>query len=114
MMKFPTPKGVATLVTRTVIIAECRRLEKKQMIKESAGKKEKGSTQVSIKDNVGVFAWEPSDMTGVPHQVIEHMLNVNPSLDRVCQKQRMFTMEKSGVVANEVAELVKAGIVRPV
>nr|GEZ99528.1 reverse transcriptase domain-containing protein [Tanacetum cinerariifolium]GFA00039.1 reverse transcriptase domain-containing protein [Tanacetum cinerariifolium] len=27
MMKFPTPKGVATLVTRTVIIAECRRLE---------------------------------------------------------------------------------------
>nr|GEW95009.1 reverse transcriptase domain-containing protein [Tanacetum cinerariifolium] len=28
MMKFPTPKGVATLVTQTVIIAECRRLEK--------------------------------------------------------------------------------------
>nr|GEV09761.1 reverse transcriptase domain-containing protein [Tanacetum cinerariifolium] len=25
MMKFPTPKGVATLVTRTVIIVECRR-----------------------------------------------------------------------------------------
>nr|GEV42645.1 reverse transcriptase domain-containing protein [Tanacetum cinerariifolium] len=35
MMKFSTPKGVATLVTRTIIIAECRRLEKKQMIEES-------------------------------------------------------------------------------
>nr|GEV74394.1 reverse transcriptase domain-containing protein [Tanacetum cinerariifolium] len=35
MMKFPTPKGVATLVTQTIIIAECRRLEKKQMIEES-------------------------------------------------------------------------------
>nr|GFC15575.1 reverse transcriptase domain-containing protein [Tanacetum cinerariifolium] len=30
MMKFPTPKGVATLVTQTVIIAECRRLEKNE------------------------------------------------------------------------------------
>ncbi|GKF01411.1 reverse transcriptase domain-containing protein [Tanacetum coccineum] len=33
MVKFPTPRGVATLVTRTMIISECRRLEKKQMIK---------------------------------------------------------------------------------
>ncbi|GKG23056.1 hypothetical protein Tco_0388359, partial [Tanacetum coccineum] len=36
MMKFPTPKGVATLVTRAIIINEYRRLEKKQMIEESS------------------------------------------------------------------------------
>nr|GEW74656.1 reverse transcriptase domain-containing protein [Tanacetum cinerariifolium] len=36
MMKFPTPRGVATLVTQTIIIAECRRLERKQMVKESS------------------------------------------------------------------------------
>ncbi|GJU59648.1 hypothetical protein Tco_1237414 [Tanacetum coccineum] len=34
-----------------------------------------------LKDNMGVFAWEPSDITGVPRRIIEHMLNVNPSLD---------------------------------
>ncbi|GKC03693.1 reverse transcriptase domain-containing protein [Tanacetum coccineum] len=34
--EIPTLKGVATLVTRTIIIAECRRLEKKQMIEESS------------------------------------------------------------------------------
>nr|GEW77842.1 reverse transcriptase domain-containing protein [Tanacetum cinerariifolium] len=46
MMKFPTPKGVATLVTWTVIIAECRRLEKKQMIEESSeGEKEVPMTE---------------------------------------------------------------------
>ncbi|GJV30963.1 reverse transcriptase domain-containing protein [Tanacetum coccineum] len=39
MIKFPTPRGIATLVTRTVIIAECRRLEKKQMIEKGASKK---------------------------------------------------------------------------
>ncbi|GJS89984.1 hypothetical protein Tco_0772620 [Tanacetum coccineum] len=50
---------------------------------------------------------EPSDMTGVPRRVIEHMLNVNPSLDPVCQKRRTFSIEKSGMVTNKVAEWVK-------
>ncbi|GJY52096.1 hypothetical protein Tco_0442943 [Tanacetum coccineum] len=47
MLKFPTPKGVATLVTRTIIIAECRRLEKKQVIKEESpeGKGEVAATE---------------------------------------------------------------------
>ncbi|GJY91013.1 reverse transcriptase domain-containing protein [Tanacetum coccineum] len=144
MMKFPTPKGVATLVTRTVIIAECRRLEKKQMIEGESSKEEKevaateevlvnpsfphqrvaiggglseacrDQLKCLLKDNMGVFAWEPSDMTCVARQIIKHMLNVNPSMDPVCQKRRTFSMEKSKVVTNKVTEWVKAGIVRPV
>ncbi|GKG29025.1 hypothetical protein Tco_0416390 [Tanacetum coccineum] len=91
MMKFPTPKGIATLVTRTIIVAECRRLEKKQMIEESlegtgvvavteevlvnpsfpdqlvtigGGLSEAGKGQLKclLKDNMEVFAWEPADM----------------------------------------------------
>ncbi|GKA98718.1 reverse transcriptase domain-containing protein [Tanacetum coccineum] len=61
-----------------------------------------------------VFAWEPSDMTGVPRKIIEHSLNVNPSLKPFCQKRRTFSPEKSKDVTNEVAEWVRAGIVRPV
>ncbi|GJU57913.1 reverse transcriptase domain-containing protein [Tanacetum coccineum] len=144
MMKFPTPKEVATLVTWMIIIAEYRRLEKKQMVEEEnpkrkrkvaiteevlvnpsfsdqqvtigGGLSEAGKDQLKslLRDNMGVFAWEPSDMTGVPRRIIEHTLNVNPSLDHVCQKRRIFSTEKSGVVTNEVAEWVKAGIVRPV
>ncbi|GJR36505.1 reverse transcriptase domain-containing protein [Tanacetum coccineum] len=34
MMKFPTPRGIPTLVTRSVIISKCRRLEKKQVVEE--------------------------------------------------------------------------------
>ncbi|GKB73557.1 reverse transcriptase domain-containing protein [Tanacetum coccineum] len=113
---------------------ECRRLEKKQMIEEESLDREgemavteevlinpsfldqlvtiggrlseagKGQLKCLLKDNIGVFAWEPSDMTGVPRWVIEYALNVNPSLDPVCQKRRMFSKEKSGVVTNEVAE----------
>ncbi|GJU71965.1 hypothetical protein Tco_1263370 [Tanacetum coccineum] len=61
-----------------------------------------------------VFAWEPADMTGVPRRIIEHSLNVNPSLEPFCQKRRTFSPEKSEAVTNEVAEWARAGIVRPV
>ncbi|GJV79531.1 reverse transcriptase domain-containing protein [Tanacetum coccineum] len=41
MMKFPTPKGITTLVTRSLIISECRRLEKRQVVKEEVSEKVK-------------------------------------------------------------------------
>ncbi|PWA42589.1 hypothetical protein CTI12_AA543130 [Artemisia annua] len=34
MMKFPTPRGIATLVTRSVIISECRKLEEKFLLEK--------------------------------------------------------------------------------
>ncbi|GJW91237.1 reverse transcriptase domain-containing protein [Tanacetum coccineum] len=56
---------------------------------------------------MGIFAWEPSDMTGVPQQIIEHTLK-----KAECQKRITFSPKKSEVITNEVAEWVKAGIVR--
>ncbi|GKA16634.1 reverse transcriptase domain-containing protein [Tanacetum coccineum] len=144
MIKFPTPKGIATLIARTITIAECRKREEKQMIREETPQEEEGmdvteqvivnpsfpdqmvtiggrlskgckeQLKTLLKNNMEVFAWEPADMTGVPRKVIEHALNVNPSLDPVCQKKRTFSPEKSGAVTKEVIEWVKAGIVRPV
>ncbi|GJX62723.1 reverse transcriptase domain-containing protein [Tanacetum coccineum] len=72
------------------------------------------TTNNALKGNMEVFAWEPADMTGVPRKVIEHALNVNPSLDPVCQKRRTFSPEKSRAVTEEVTEWIKARIVRPV
>ncbi|GJY61516.1 reverse transcriptase domain-containing protein [Tanacetum coccineum] len=87
-----------------------------QLVTIGGGLSEAGKDQLKslLRDNMGVFAWEPSDMTGVPRRIIEHTLNVNPSMDPVCQKRRTFSTEKNRVVTNEVAEWVKAGIVRPV
>ncbi|GKA15945.1 reverse transcriptase domain-containing protein [Tanacetum coccineum] len=144
MIKFPTPKGIATLIARTITIAECRFREEKQMIREVTPQEEEGvditeqiivnpcfpdqmvtiggrlskgckeQLKLLLKGNMEVFAWEPADMTGVPRKVIEYALNVNPSLDPVCQKRRTFSPEKSGAVTKEVTEWIKAGIVRPV
>ncbi|GJZ95464.1 reverse transcriptase domain-containing protein [Tanacetum coccineum] len=74
----------------------------------------KNQLKTLLINNMEVFAWEPSDMTGVPRRIIEHSLNVNPSLEPFCQKRRTFSPEKSKAVTNEVAEWVRAGIVRPV
>ncbi|GJV33672.1 hypothetical protein Tco_1394072 [Tanacetum coccineum] len=51
MMKFPTPRGIATLVTMSMIISECRRLEKKKMVEK--GKKEEVKTKaVNVTEEV--------------------------------------------------------------
>ncbi|GKG07372.1 hypothetical protein Tco_0330341, partial [Tanacetum coccineum] len=74
----------------------------------------KNQLKTLLTNNMEVFAWEPADMTGVPRRIIEHSLNVNPSLEPFCQKRRTFSPEKSEAVTNEVAEWVRAGIVRPI
>ncbi|GJU60221.1 hypothetical protein Tco_1237987 [Tanacetum coccineum] len=110
MIRFPTPKGIATLMTRATIIAECRLQEEKQILTEKqpeiqeAGQPDEGADlteQILVNpcfpdqiitiggrlspdcknqlktlliNNMEVFAWEPSDMTGVPRKIIEHLI----------------------------------------
>ncbi|GJV35301.1 reverse transcriptase domain-containing protein [Tanacetum coccineum] len=148
MMKFLTPRGIATLVPRTAAIFECRQLESKRILPEE--QPDEGiiennknlaeedvminpafmdqritiGTQFSpacqrqlvnlLRDNKDVFAWQPSDMVGVPRRIIQHSLNVNLSITPVAQKQRVLGPEKSKAVMKEVEEWIKAGIVRPV
>ncbi|GJR03085.1 hypothetical protein Tco_0526069 [Tanacetum coccineum] len=116
MMKLPTLKEVATLVTWSVIISECLRLKRKKIIdeeKEPTGVKNeergrpnevnltgdvlvnpafpnqlviiggglseecKSQLKLLLEQNLEIFAWHPSDMMGVPKQIIEHVLNAN-------------------------------------
>ncbi|GJX33179.1 hypothetical protein Tco_0243034 [Tanacetum coccineum] len=144
MIKFPTPKGIATLIARTITIAECRLREEKQMIREETPQEEEG---VDVTEQIIVNPSFPDQMVtiggglskGCKEQLktllkgiyrrcslrnlpscagvlegIGNALNVNPSLDPVCQKRRTFSPEKSGAVTKEVTEWIKAGIVRPV
>nr|GEU70278.1 reverse transcriptase domain-containing protein [Tanacetum cinerariifolium] len=84
MMKFPTPRGIATLVLRRDAIFECS----------------------------DVFAWQPPYMVGIPRRISLHALNVNPSVTLVAQKRRTLGQEKSKVVTKEVDELLRARITK--
>nr|GEU29099.1 reverse transcriptase domain-containing protein [Tanacetum cinerariifolium] len=127
MIKFPTLRGIANLATRTMVIAGCQRLKKKQMIEKETGQntlwEEEGPKRVGLteqalvnpayldqlvtiegnlsegckdqlkallKKSMDVFAWEPSDITGIPRRIIKHPLNVNPSIEPVAQKKELW------------------------
>ncbi|KAL2235728.1 UNVERIFIED_CONTAM: Retrovirus-related Pol polyprotein from transposon gypsy [Sesamum indicum] len=61
-----------------------------------------------LKENVDVFAWSPSDFTGINPEVIVHRLNVDPAARPVQQKKRSFGSDKHEIIRKEVAKLLKA------
>ncbi|KAL2248079.1 UNVERIFIED_CONTAM: Retrovirus-related Pol polyprotein from transposon opus [Sesamum indicum] len=58
-----------------------------------------------------MFAWSPSDFTGIDPEVIVHRLNVDPMARPVQQRKRSFGSDKNEVIRQEVDKLLKAGYV---
>nr|GEW99420.1 reverse transcriptase domain-containing protein [Tanacetum cinerariifolium] len=67
-----------------------------------------------LKKNLDIFAWHPSDMTGVPRSVAKHRLNIREGYSSVRQKKRGQAPECARAIQAEVQKLVKAGIMREV
>ncbi|GJX47678.1 reverse transcriptase domain-containing protein [Tanacetum coccineum] len=68
----------------------------------------------TLRKNVDVFAWIPSDMTGIPKAITEHSLDTYPYIEPKVQKKRSLTPDRRKVVTDEVNEWIKADIVRRV
>ncbi|XP_021996336.1 uncharacterized protein LOC110893539 [Helianthus annuus] len=64
--------------------------------------------------NMDIFAWTPTDMTGVPCDVTEHCLNTYPSVEPKVQRRRSLGANKTNAMNEQVCELLKAGILREV
>nr|CAJ86273.1 H0901F07.10 [Oryza sativa] len=67
-----------------------------------------------LRDNADVFAWQPSDMPGVPREVIEHKLMVRPDAKPVKQRLRRFAPDRKQAIREELDKLLKAGFIREV
>ncbi|KAK1426835.1 hypothetical protein QVD17_15515 [Tagetes erecta] len=141
-IKFPTPKGLVTLMTESMVhVAEVRHSDgglkgsfsgeiKKEASEQwvindcfSGQKIEVGtdlSEEIKLKlwdlltNSLDVFAWQPSDMKGVPRKYAEHKLKVYDSRRPVQQKKRSMGAERSKAVMTEIRKLVEADILRPV
>ena len=61
-----------------------------------------------------VFVWSHEDMPGIPTEVIQHKLNVNPERKPVQQRQRAFAPERDQAVRDEDARLLTVGFIREV
>ncbi|KAK9049882.1 hypothetical protein SSX86_031149 [Deinandra increscens subsp. villosa] len=146
MIQFPTPRGVATMISdacvrimevragkdnTTVVSDEDERKWEERLLSErwvinedfpdqkiQIGSDIQGSVRHQLfdllKENVNVFAWQPSDMTGVPRDLSEHCLNVCPDRKPYHQHKRGMDAERAAVVKEEVDKLLEAGILREV
>ncbi|KAL2252699.1 UNVERIFIED_CONTAM: hypothetical protein Sindi_0064600 [Sesamum indicum] len=64
-----------------------------------------------LRRNVDMFAWSPSDFTGIDPEIIVHRLNVDPAARPVQQRKRSFGSDKNEIIRQEVDKLLKAGYV---
>jgi hypothetical protein len=61
-----------------------------------------------------ILAWCPSDMPGVPRELVEHALNVDPKAKPVKQPLRRFDEPKRKAIAAELHRLENAGFIREI
>jgi len=67
-----------------------------------------------LQENKDIFAWKPSDMPGVPWELAEHSLNVNPLAKPVKQPLRRFHDDRRKAIGEEIARLLAAGFITEV
>jgi hypothetical protein len=67
-----------------------------------------------FRDNINVFAWQPSQMPGISREVIEHYLKIYPDARPVQQKPWMQSVEWQNFIHEEIKKLLDAGFIREV
>jgi hypothetical protein len=53
-------------------------------------------------------------MPGIPREVIEHKLGIDPAFKLIKQKERRYTLDRREAIRLEVNKLLEAGFIRPV
>nr|GEZ80879.1 reverse transcriptase domain-containing protein [Tanacetum cinerariifolium] len=140
MLKFPVEGGIVTIRSTILIPTECTSVITSLPVSKEEGTRpknfkvalhpdfpdqevaiggmlsEKGRTELCsiLKKNLDIFAWQPSDITGVPRSVAEHQLNIREGYSPVRQKKRGQAPERAKAIQAEVQKLVEAGIMREV
>nr|GEV02822.1 reverse transcriptase domain-containing protein [Tanacetum cinerariifolium] len=140
MLKVPTKEGIVTIRSSLLIPIECASIgtsfgkprEERthpanftvalhpnfpdQKVVVGGSLFDRGRTELCalLKKNLDIFAWKPSDMTGVPRSVAEHRLNIREGCPPVRQKKRGQAPERAKAIQAEVQKLVEVRIMREV
>ncbi|XP_065050223.1 uncharacterized protein LOC135680164 [Musa acuminata AAA Group] len=64
-----------------------------------------------LQENADVFAWSPSDMTGINPKTAQHHLNISPDARLVKQKPRCQALDRQHAVREEVEGLLAVGFI---
>jgi hypothetical protein len=61
-----------------------------------------------LQANADIFAWDASQMPGIPREVIEHHMKIHPDAKPVSQKPRRQSIEWQDFIHEEVQKLLRA------
>nr|GEV56205.1 reverse transcriptase domain-containing protein [Tanacetum cinerariifolium] len=140
MLKFSAEGGIVTICSIILIPAECTSMITSPVIPREEKTRpanfktalhpdypdqevviggtlsDKGRTELCfvLRKNLDIFAWQPSDMTGVSRFVAEHRLNIQEGYSPVRQKKKGQAPERTKAIQAEVQKLVEAKIMREV
>jgi hypothetical protein len=64
--------------------------------------------------NSDVFAWKPSDKSGILREVTKHALRIKPGSKPIQQRLHPFDKEKRRAIDEEIAKLLVAGFIKEV
>jgi hypothetical protein len=67
-----------------------------------------------LRANVDIFAWSPSDMSGIPREVTRHSLDILPHSHAVQQWLCRFDEERRRAIGVELRKLLEAGFIKEV
>nr|CAB3446889.1 unnamed protein product [Digitaria exilis] len=67
-----------------------------------------------LRAQADIFTTKPSDMSGVPKELIEHKLDLNESAKPKKQRLRRFATEHREAIKKELAKLLAAGFIKEV
>ncbi|GJU54228.1 hypothetical protein Tco_1227942 [Tanacetum coccineum] len=115
MLKFPTDEGIVTIRSTILIPVECATVISSPAVVSKGVETHLENFRMAIHPNfldqevaiggtlslaehtelctllkkLDIFAWQPSDMTGVPRSIAEHRLNIREGYTPVQQKKRV-------------------------
>ncbi|WJX84068.1 hypothetical protein P8452_66678 [Trifolium repens] len=69
---------------------------------------------VTLKRNIDLFTWQPSDMPGIDETIITHKLSISPETKPISQKKRKVGEERRAAIIEEVTKLKEAEFIEEI
>jgi hypothetical protein len=92
----------------------CSEAHQTTSIGTSMQPEEREKILATLKKNIDLFAWHPSDMPGIDETIITHKLSISPETKPVSQKKRKVGEERREAINEEVAKLKEAGFIEEI
>ena len=67
-----------------------------------------------LKEHKGAFAWEYTDMRGIPSNLCTHHIYIKSDSRPVCQPQQRMNPNLRDIVKEEIQKLLEAGFIYPI